>query len=189
MHWRRKWQPTPVFLPGESHGRRSLVGYSSWGGKESDTTELLHFTSLHFMLGFGAFGLLRPLHECMLQLPARFLCPWASPGKNTGVSCHDLLQGVFPTQGSNLYLLCLLHWADSLPTEPPGRPPGATAQSKQPDSIPRLSPPTTSHNSPHSSTFTSENRDLISEKAESRRLWIGEHGHIRGQRMRCKGQK
>ena len=43
--WRRKWQPTPVFLPGESHGGRSLVGYSPWGCKESDTTELLHFTS------------------------------------------------------------------------------------------------------------------------------------------------
>ena len=41
MHWRRKWQPTPVFLPGESHGQRSLVGYSPWGGKESDTTEQL----------------------------------------------------------------------------------------------------------------------------------------------------
>ena len=34
-----KWQPTPVFLPGESHGQRSLVGYSPWGHKESDTTE------------------------------------------------------------------------------------------------------------------------------------------------------
>ena len=33
MHWRRKWQPTPVFLPGKSHGQRSLVGYSSWGCK------------------------------------------------------------------------------------------------------------------------------------------------------------
>ena len=42
--WRRKWQPTPVFLPGESHGRRSLVGYSPWGRKELDTTERLHFT-------------------------------------------------------------------------------------------------------------------------------------------------
>ena len=40
--WRRKWQPTPVFLPGESHGQRSLVGYSPWGDKESDTTEGLH---------------------------------------------------------------------------------------------------------------------------------------------------
>ena len=39
MHWRRKWQPTPVFLPGESHGRRSLVGCSPWGGTELDTTE------------------------------------------------------------------------------------------------------------------------------------------------------
>ena len=39
---RRKWQPTPVFLPGKSHGRRSLVGYSPRGRKESDTTERLH---------------------------------------------------------------------------------------------------------------------------------------------------
>ena len=43
MSWRRKWQPTPVFLPGKSHGWRSLVGYSPWGRKELDTTELLHF--------------------------------------------------------------------------------------------------------------------------------------------------
>ena len=40
--WRRKWQPTPVFLPGKSHGQRSLVGYSPWGRKESDTAEWLH---------------------------------------------------------------------------------------------------------------------------------------------------
>ena len=45
--WRRKWQPTPVFLPGESHGQRSLAGYSPWGRKKSDTTERVHFTSLH----------------------------------------------------------------------------------------------------------------------------------------------
>ena len=36
--WRRQWQPTPVLLPGESHGPRSLVGYSPWGRKESDMT-------------------------------------------------------------------------------------------------------------------------------------------------------
>ena len=41
--WRRQWQPTPVLLPGKSHGRRNLVGYSPWGRKESDTTERLHF--------------------------------------------------------------------------------------------------------------------------------------------------
>ena len=39
MHWRRKWQPTPVFLPGESQGRRSLVGCCLWGRTESDTTD------------------------------------------------------------------------------------------------------------------------------------------------------
>ena len=39
MHWRRKWQPTPVFLPGESQGRGSLVGCRLWGCTESDTTE------------------------------------------------------------------------------------------------------------------------------------------------------
>ena len=45
--------------------------------------------------------------------PARLLCPWNSPGKNTGMGCHSLLQGILPTQGSNL---CLLHWqADALP--------------------------------------------------------------------------
>ena len=39
LHWRRKWQPTLVFLPGKSHGRRSLVGCCLWGCTESDTTE------------------------------------------------------------------------------------------------------------------------------------------------------
>ena len=47
--WRRKWQPTPVFLPGESHGQRSLEGCSPWGCKESDTTERLS-TALHCSL-------------------------------------------------------------------------------------------------------------------------------------------
>ena len=40
MHWRRKWQPTPVFLPGESQGRGSRVGYHLWGRIESDMTEV-----------------------------------------------------------------------------------------------------------------------------------------------------
>ena len=46
------------------------------------------------------------------------------PGQNTGVGCHALLQGIFPTQGSNLRLLCLLHWQEgSLPLAPPGKSP------------------------------------------------------------------
>ena len=44
--WRRKWQPTPIFLPRESHGQRSLAGYNPWVRKESDTSEqrTLHFS-------------------------------------------------------------------------------------------------------------------------------------------------
>ena len=48
MFWRRKWQPTPVCLPGESHGGRSLVGCSPWGCKELVMTERLHFECLDF---------------------------------------------------------------------------------------------------------------------------------------------
>ena len=51
--WRRAWQPTPVFLTGEFHVQRSLVGYSPWGHKESDTTERLHF-HFHFQLRFSS---------------------------------------------------------------------------------------------------------------------------------------
>ena len=55
--------------------------------------------------------------------PARLLCPWDSPGKNIRVGCHSLLQGIFPTQGSNPHLYCLLHWHSSLlPLVPPGKP-------------------------------------------------------------------
>ena len=42
--WRRKWPPTPELLPGKSHGRRSLIGYSPWGRKELDTKENFTFT-------------------------------------------------------------------------------------------------------------------------------------------------
>ena len=49
--WRRAWQPTPVFLPRESHGQRSLVGYGPWGHKESDTTEVTyHIQSCYIFL-------------------------------------------------------------------------------------------------------------------------------------------
>ena len=54
--------------------------------------------------------------------PARLLCPWDSPGKNTGVGCHAILQGIFPTQGSNPHLFCLLHWqVGFFPLAPPRR--------------------------------------------------------------------
>ena len=48
--WRREWQPTPIFLPGEFHGQRSLAGYSAWGCQELDTTEQLILSLFFFMI-------------------------------------------------------------------------------------------------------------------------------------------
>jgi len=65
------------------------------------------------------------MHSCSVTksglYPASLLCPWDFPGKNTGMGCHFLLQGIFPTQGLNPHLMCLLHWqVDSLPLSHPG---------------------------------------------------------------------
>ena len=49
--WRRAWKPTPVFLPGESHGQKSLAGHSPWGRKESDTTVATEHTHVHAWAG------------------------------------------------------------------------------------------------------------------------------------------
>ena len=61
------------------------------------------------------------LFATLRTLACQFLCPWDSPGKNTGMGCHFLLQGIFPTQGSEPCLFYLQHWqAGSLPLAPPG---------------------------------------------------------------------
>ena len=59
-------EPTPVLLPGKSHGWRSLVGYSPWGCEESDTTEQLHF---HFSLSCTGEGNGNPLQYSRLENP------------------------------------------------------------------------------------------------------------------------
>ena len=66
MYWRRKWQPTPGFLPGESRGPGSLVGCRLWGRTESDTTERLHF---HFSLSCIGEGHGTPLQGSCLENP------------------------------------------------------------------------------------------------------------------------
>ena len=55
LTWSRKWQHTPVFLPGKFHGQRTLVGYSPWGHKESDTTE-----HIYSFLGFFFTDIFKP---------------------------------------------------------------------------------------------------------------------------------
>ena len=63
--WRRAWQPTPVFLLGESHGQRSLVGYSPWDCKELDMTELLTLSLPPFiLLLFQHRGLKPKMSKC-----------------------------------------------------------------------------------------------------------------------------
>src|SRR5574337_843980 len=59
MHWRRQWQPTLVFLPGESQGRRSLVGCRLWGRTESDTTDRksTRLNSSHHSISYAVFSL------------------------------------------------------------------------------------------------------------------------------------
>ena len=64
--WTRKWQPTPVCLPGESHGQRSLEGYSPWGCKES--TRLNNFTFIYTFIALG-----KSLYYCFIVLGKSFI--------------------------------------------------------------------------------------------------------------------
>ena len=73
--WRRQWHPTPVLLPGKSHGRRSLVGCSPWDGKQSDTTERLHF---HFSFSCIGEGNGNPLQCSCLENPGDGGAWWAA---------------------------------------------------------------------------------------------------------------
>ena len=76
VSWRRRqWHPTPVLLPGKSHGWRSLVGCSPWGRYESDTTERLHF---HFSLSRIGEGNGNPLQRSCLENPGDRGTCWAA---------------------------------------------------------------------------------------------------------------
>ena len=72
---RRQWHPTPVLLPGKSHGWRSLVGCSPWGREESDTTERFHF---HFSLSCIGEGNGNPLQCSCLENPRDGAAWWAA---------------------------------------------------------------------------------------------------------------
>ena len=72
---RRHWHPTPVLLPGKSHGRRGLVGCSPWGREESDTTERLHFHSSLSCIGEGNGS---PLQRSCLENPKDRGAWWAA---------------------------------------------------------------------------------------------------------------
>ena len=83
------------------------------------------------MVGFQIGWIVMTMCVCALSCVQLFVTPWTVacqalawnfPGKNTGAGCHFLLQGIFPTQGSNLHLLCLLYWqVDFFTTAPLGK--------------------------------------------------------------------
>ena len=75
MRWRRKWQPIPVFLPGDSQGQGSLVGCCLWGRTELDTTEQLPF---HFSLSCTGEGNGNPLQCSCLEIPRDRGAWWAA---------------------------------------------------------------------------------------------------------------
>ena len=95
-----------------------LNGTKEWNLTPSNLC-ILNKPCVLYMLTYACmFGCVLSLQPHGLQ-HARLLCPWNFPGRNTGVDCHFLPQGIFPTQGSNTHLLCLQNWqADYLPLRP-----------------------------------------------------------------------
>ena len=119
MHWRRKWQPTPVFLPGESQpGGLPSMGSHRVGHDWSDLAAAAAASCGCVLCCFSHVS----LFATPWAVAHGLLCPWNFAGKNIGVGCHFLLQGIFLTQGLNLCLLYLLycrqilyHWAIGKP--------------------------------------------------------------------------
>ena len=90
---RREWLPTPIFSSGEFHGQRSLGELQSMG---LQTVRHHWVTSAHTHTHTHTHFLCLTLCDPMDCSPPRLLCSWDFPGKNTGMVCNFLLQGIFP---------------------------------------------------------------------------------------------
>ena len=90
--WKRKWWPTPVFLPGKSRGQLSLMGYSPWGLKESDMTEWLY---IHYTVAYITFAVVLQLGVHMCVLPTGL---WTLQGQRQGLIhlCHCPIPSTVP---------------------------------------------------------------------------------------------
>ena len=134
MHWRRKWQPTPVFLPGESQGQGSLVGCCLWGCTESDTTEATQQQQQHHSRGGRSggwrlrgssrvWGTRRPVGVGEMEVtgahrPASFPVqaprqgdPLAGPVRGLEAAVRPpLSQGVLPWRCPSAVLTCKSNW-------------------------------------------------------------------------------
>ena len=113
ISWRRKWQSTPAVLPGKSHGRRSLRGYSPWDSKESDTTEGLHFHFQTYIARQDSLSMEFPKQEYWSGL--LFPPPGDLPKWGTELSPLALADRFFTTEppgkpqywGLNIFLLLI----------------------------------------------------------------------------------
>ena len=131
--WRRQWQPTPVFLPGKSQGWGSRVGCHLWGcrvghdcsdlaaaaawiGGElgGENRYMYMYIWVTLLCAWNCHNIVNWLSvSCSVMpnslqphglQPARILCSWNSPGKNTGVGSYLFLQGIFLTQGFTIWV-------------------------------------------------------------------------------------
>ena len=125
--WRRQWHPTPVLLPGKSHGWRSLVGCSPWGHEESDKTERLHF---HFSLSCTGEGNGNPLQCSCLENPrdggawwaaiygvaqSQTWLKWRSSSSSSSSSRRIDIPTLLPF-GCAISEVCVLDWLPELPS-------------------------------------------------------------------------
>ena len=108
VFWRRQWYPTPVLLPGKSHGQRSLVGCSPWGRGESDTTEQLHF---QFSLSCIGEGNGNPLQCSCLENPRDGGAWWAAL---SGVAQSRTRLKRLSSSSSSILYWCSSFWLTSL---------------------------------------------------------------------------
>ena len=106
-HW-GPWRPLQLTLPAPSAPSRSPLGHVI--SLLLTPTSCLQISLILYVCVCVCVCAQSWPTLCDPMKPARLPCPWAFSGKNTGVGCHFLLQGIFLAQGSNLSLLHLLHW-------------------------------------------------------------------------------
>ena len=112
--WRQRWQPTPIFLPGESHGQRSSAACSPWGCKRvrqdwaTSRHTHTHSHTVYRLLLLLQLSRFRRVWLCATPQTAAHQAPlpWDSPGRNTGVGCHCLLQCMKVKSDSEVAHLC-----------------------------------------------------------------------------------